>query len=100
MRPGPAEDERDKKRGGAANVERAVRRQRMSRLYADRTYPAAQKSKTASPEVSRAKKSKTVSPENSRGTRPEDKYGVRRRIGARNKVQRASRSRDRAGLVA
>ncbi len=97
---GPAEDERAKQRGGAANVERAVRRQRLSRLYADRTNPVAKKSKTASPEVSRAKKSKTVSLEVSRGTRPEDKYGVRRRAWARTKDQRASRSRDRAGLVA
>ena len=91
--PGPAEDERDRKRGGAANVERAVRRQRLSRFYADRTT----KSETV-PEA-RAKKSKTVSLEVSRGTRPEDKYGVRRRA-ARSKDQRASRSRDRAGLVA
>ena len=86
--PGPAEDERDRKRGGAANVDRAVRRQRLSRFYADRT-------KSEVPET-RAKKSKTVSLD-VRGTRPEDKYGVRNR--AQSKVQRASRSRDR-GLVA
>ena len=52
------------------------------------------KSKTASPEVSRAKKSKSNSLEV--GTRPEEKYGVRRRVWARRKDQRASQSRDRA----
>ena len=91
---GPAEDDRVRPRGGAANVERATRRQRLSRLYADRRVNAA---KTVG-----AKKSKTFSPEVSRAvsTRPEDKYGVRRRAPARNKGPRASRSRERVGLVA
>ena len=90
---GPAEDDRVRPRGGAANVERATRRQRLSRLYADRQVNAA---KTV------AKKSKTFSPEVSRAAsaRPEDKYGVRQRAPARNKGPRASRSRERAGFVA
>ncbi len=92
----PAEDDRVRARGGAANVERAARRQRLSRLYADRQVNV-RDAKTVG-----AKKSKTFSPEVSRAvsTRPEDKYGVRRRASARNKGQRASRSRERVGLVA
>ena len=90
---GLAEEDRVRPRGGAANVERATRRQRLSRLDADRPVNAA---KTV------AKKSKTFSPEVSRAAsaRPEDKYGVRQRAPARNKGPRASRSRERAGLVA
>ena len=94
--PSAAEDERDRQRGGAANPERAARRQRLSRLYADRTNEIPKKSKTASPEV-HAKKSKSSSLEVS--ARPEDKYGVRRRVQAQRKHQRASQSRDRALVV-
>ena len=99
---GPAEDDRVRPRGGAANVERATRRQRLAanpRMYEDGqgNVKARRPAKTAV-----AKKSKTFSPEVSRAAsaRPEDKYGVRQRAPARNKGPRASRSRERAGLVA
>ncbi len=48
---GPAEDDRVRPRGGAANVERATRRQRLSRLYADRqvTKTVAKKSRPSRP---------------------------------------------------
>ena len=97
----PAEDVRARPRGGPANAERAVLRQRLGRLYADRTratdkpHVDAKKSKTVSPEVSRAKKSKNFSPEISASTRPEEKYGVRR-AWARAKNPRPSRSRGRS----
>ena len=86
----PAEDARVRPRGGPANAERAVLRQRLERLYADRTRA------TDNPRAD-AKKSKTYSPEISRAAsaRPEDKYGVRRRAWARTKNPRPSRSRER-----
>ena len=97
---GPAEDDCVRPRGGAANVERATRRQRLAanpRLYEDGQGNV----KARRPAKTTAKKNKTVSPEVSRAasTRPEDRYGVRQRP-ARNKSQRASRSRERVGLVA
>jgi len=94
---GPAEDDRVRPRGGAANVERVTRRQRLSRLYADRQVNVkARDAKT----VGAKKSAKTFSPEAEVGARPEDRYGVRQRAPARNKGPRASRSRERAGLVA
>ena len=86
----PAEDARVRPRGGPANAERAVLRQRLGRLYADRT-------RADKPRSTDVKKSKTYSPEISRAAsaRPEDKYGVRRRAWARTKDPRPSRSRER-----
>ena len=112
----PAEDRRIRARGGAANAERAAMKQQQlaknTRLYEDRQgnvkakRPAKNNAKTKS--VAKSVASRTsFSPEAS--SRPEDKYGVRRRPPARRGKSlgaavssSASRSRDsrRVGLAA
>ena len=94
----PAEDRRVRTRGGAANPERAAARQRMAenpRLYEDKSGNV--KSRRAKTAKTVAKKGKASSPAEP-SSRPEDRYGVRRR--APGKSLGASRSRERVGLVA
>ena len=96
-----AEDRRVGARGGVANAERAAARQRLAenpRLYED---------KAGNVKSRRAKTAKTVEKkgkdsEAELSSRPEDRYGVRRRAPARGKSlgASASRSRERVGLVA
>ena len=95
----PAEDQRVKTRGGPANPNRAAVRQADNpRLYQDRQGNV--KSRRAKTTVAKtvAKKGKAYEPEVT-SSRPEDRYGVRRRP-ARNKSVGASRSRERVGVVA
>ena len=99
----PAEDRRVRTRGGAANAERAAARQRMAenpRLYEDKSGNV--KSRRAKTAKAVAKKGKASSPDVELSSRPEDRYGVRRRAPARGKSlgASASRSRERVGLVA
>ena len=107
----PAEDQRVRARGGPANPERAAVRQRQAdnpRLYQDRqgNVKAKRVAKTVGAKTAKTKKSSSsssFSEEAQASTRPEDRYGVRRRAPARNKsLGAASRSRERAaaGLVA
>ena len=95
----PAEDQRVKTRGGPANPNRAAVRQADNpRLYQDKQGNV--KSKRAKTTVAKtvAKKGKASSPEIT-SSRPEDRYGVRRRP-ARNKSAQASRSREPTGVMA
>ena len=98
----PAEDRRVRTRGGAANAERAAARQRMAenpRLYEDKSGNVkSRRAKTAKAVAKKGKASSPVEP----SSRPEDRYGVRRRAPARGKSlgASASRSRERIGLVA
>ena len=96
----PAEDQRVKTRGGPANPNRAAVRQADNpRLYQDRQGNV--KSRRAKTTVAKtvAKKGKAYEPEIVTSSRPEDRYGVRRRP-ARNKSVGASRSREPIGVVA
>ena len=105
----PAEDRRVRARGGPANPERAAARQRQAenpRLYEDRQGNVKSRraktavakmavAKTAVAKTAVAKKGKASSPEAEiTSSRPEDRYGVRRRAPARNKSLGASRSRE------
>ena len=71
--------------GGAANAERATAQQRMAkkpRLYEDKAGNVkSRRAKTVE------KKGKASSPEVKLSSRPEDRYGVRRRAPARGKTK-------------
>ena len=68
------------------------------RLYQDKQGNV--KSKRVAKTVGAKKSSSSFSNQAEASARPEDRYGVRRRAPARNKSLHASRSRERAGLVA
>ena len=97
----PAEDRRVRARGGPANAERAALRQNLAanpRLYQDKQGNV--KARVAKTVGAKAKKSSSFS-EAEVSARPEDRYGVRRRVSARSKSlgASASRSRERAAAL-
>ena len=101
-----AEDSRTKPRGGAANPERAERRDAVYKKAAknERLYEDSQGNVKAKRPAKKAKTKKSVSQSMSFSpeavaARPEDRYGVRRRAPARGKSlpsSSASRERQRA----
>ena len=95
----PAEDVRVRTRGGPANANRAAVRQKLAdneRLYEDRQGNI--KSRRVAKTVgAKTKKGKDTSYE-PQSNRPEDRYGVRRRI-QRAKNLSLSRSREPVGVL-
>ncbi len=96
----PAEDTRVRTRGGPANAESAAVRQKLAdngRLYEDKQGNIKSKRVAKTVGAKTSKKGASNSPD-VQLNRPEDKYGVRART-QRAKSSRASRSRERVGVV-